>query len=78
MRGSMDPNRDNLFLTRPVAIGAAFFLSLFGVQALWDSVAVRWFGQPLEGVTLSDVIRSAVVAVVWTLVMRRWSRRGSA
>ena len=31
MRGSMDPNRDNLFLTRPVAIGAAFFLSLFGV-----------------------------------------------
>ena len=78
MTGSMVPGGDKPFLTRSVAIGVAFFLSLFGIQALWDSAAARWFSQPIEGVTLRDVIGAAVVAVVWTLVMHRWSGRGSA
>ena len=78
MTGAFVPNRENLFVSRPVAMGVAFFLALFGVQALTDSAAAHWFSSPLEGVTLLDVIRNSIVAVVWTLVMRRWSRRGSA
>jgi hypothetical protein len=50
MYGAMTPSRDSAFRTRPVAMGVAFFLVLFGIQALADSAALHRSGRPLTGI----------------------------